>query len=520
MIENIGTVDLAGLTLQEDLATQFGAPYVNASGLTLTTPPSDPSSSVTLDSANFNGGSSTEIVNTAVSSLLAVGDSFIFEFTVEIDAEAATGVLNNQVTVAGNAVDANGDPLIDSTGAPITAMDDSDSGADPSDDNTGAPGDMGTTDDPTPIYIPAIGLAKIAGDAIPNGDNFDVTFTLNWENTGTVDLDGVEILDDIATQFGSQFIGATIDSVTTSGTATVAANAGWLSDMTQSLITHTGDPLAVDDTIQVVFTVRLIQMLTGTSSSGLENQATSTGTGINPDTGLADPALPAMDVSDNGVDPTAENGEDDGDGVFGNDPTPIVIADISVVKAVSGTPTPLANGNFEVVYSLVIENNGNVDLADLTLVEDLASQFGLALVSAGNIALATPPSASNSSVVLDASWDGDASTEMISQAAATLLAVGDSFTVEFTVEVDPDAVANPDQLDNQVTVGGNAVDENGVAIADSTGAPITTTDDSDSGADPNGTNPNDQGDMGTSDDPTPLLIPDVAVAKVCGCCSG
>ena len=188
VIENIGTVDLASLTLQEDLATQFGAPYVNASGLTLTTPPSDPSSSVTLDSANFNGGTSTEIVNTAVSSLLAVGDSFIFEFTVEIDAEAATGVLNNQVTVAGNAVDANGDPLVDSTGAPITAMDDSDSGADPSDDNTGAPGDMGTTDDPTPIYIPAIGLAKIAGDAIPNGDNFDVTFTLNWENTGTVDL--------------------------------------------------------------------------------------------------------------------------------------------------------------------------------------------------------------------------------------------------------------------------------------------------------------------------------------------
>ena len=285
--------------------------------------------------------------------------------------------------------------------------------------------------------------------------------------------------------------------------------------MTQSLISHTGDPLAVDDTIQVVFTVTIDPDAAGTSSSGLENEATSTGTGINPDTGLADPTLPAMDISDNGTDPTAENGEDDGDGVFGNDPTPIVIADISVVKAVSDTPTPLANGNFEVVYSLVIENNGNVDLADLTLVEDLASQFGLALVSAGDIALATPPSAA-STIVLESGWDGDASTEMISQAAATLLAVGDSFTVEFTVEVDPDAVANPDQLDNQVIVGGNAVDESGVAIADSTGAPITTTDDSDSGADPNGTNPNDQGDMGTSDDPTPLLIPDVAVAKSAG----
>ena len=52
--------------------------------------------------------------------------------------------------------------------------------------------------------------------------------------------------------------------------------------MTESLITHTGDPLAVDDTIQVVFTVTIDPDVTGTSSSGLENQATSTGTGYQP----------------------------------------------------------------------------------------------------------------------------------------------------------------------------------------------------------------------------------------------
>ena len=117
VIENTGTVDLANLTLAEDLASQFGAAYVNASGLTLTTPPADPASAVALDSANWNGGSATEIVNTAAPSLLAVGDSFVFQFTVEIDAVAATGVLENQVTVGGDAVDANGNPLNDSSGA-------------------------------------------------------------------------------------------------------------------------------------------------------------------------------------------------------------------------------------------------------------------------------------------------------------------------------------------------------------------------------------------------------------------
>ena len=108
-------------------------------------------------------------------------------------------MLENTVTAAGAAVDQNGNPLIDSTGAPITAIDDSDSGAEPSDTNSGAPGDMGTSDDPTPLYIPSIGLAKVAGDAIPNGDNFDVEFTLVWENTGNAALDNVDLLDDIAT---------------------------------------------------------------------------------------------------------------------------------------------------------------------------------------------------------------------------------------------------------------------------------------------------------------------------------
>ena len=164
--------------------------------------------------------------------------------------------------------------------------------------------------------------------------------------------------------------------------------------------------------------------------------------------------------------------------------------------------------SFSVTYSLVIENTGNVDLADLTLVEDLAGQFGTALVSAGNITLAVPPADPSSSIVLDAGWDGDGTTEMINQSASTLLNVGDSFTVEFTVEVDPDAAAAPGALDNQVTVGGAAVDENGDPIDG-----IVVTDDSDSGADPNSTNAGEDGDTGGSDDPTPLLLPDLGLAK-------
>ena len=511
-------MDLLNLTLAEDLATQFGAAYVNAYGLTLTTPPADATSTVTLDGANWNGGSATEIVDLTAPSALAVGDSFVFEFMVEIDAVAATGVLENQVTVSGDAVDENGNPYTDSTGAPITATDDSDSGAEPSDSNTGAPGDSGGSDDPTPLYIPGIGLAKEAGDAVPNGDNFDVEFTLVWQNTGNTSLDNVDLIDDIATQFGAQFVSIVPGSLAVqnfAGTgAAPAANAGWEGDTTQSLITSAG-ALDVNDTFEVVFTVTIDPDAGGTSISGLENQATSNGDALdqngNPLTDDSGNPIAATDDSDNGANPTGENGEDDGDGVFGNDPTPIIIPDISVAKQVAGTPILLPNGNYSVTYELVTENTGNVALANLSLIEDLATQYGTALVSAGNIVVTAGPSDLASSVAVDTAWNGSGAIEMIDQSVTTVLAVGDSFTTQFTVEVDPDAAGAPGQLNNQVTAGGDAVDADGNPLTDSSGNPIMVTDDSDNGTDPNG----DNGEGG-SDDPTPLILPAVGLAKTAG----
>ena len=135
------------------------------------------------------------------------------------------------------------------------------------------------------------------------------------------------------------------------------------------------------------------------------------------------------------------------------------------------------------------------------MVEDLATQYGTALVSAGSITLVTAPADASSSVVLNTTWDGNGAVEMVDQSAATMLATGDSFTVQFTVEVDPDAVGAPGQLNNQVTAGGDAVDDNGNPLTDSSGNPIIVTDDSDNGTDPNSNN-----GEGTSDDPTPLLL--------------
>ena len=216
------------------------------------------------------------------------------------------------------------------------------------------------------------------------------------------------------------------------GTGTApTANAVWEADTTQSLITSAG-VLEVDDTFEVVFAVTIDPDAGGTSSRGLENQATSSGAGLdengNPLTDVSGNPVIAVDDSDNGVDPDGENSEDNADGIFGNDPTPIIIPDISVTKEVFGTPVALPNDNFAVTYQLVVENTGNVDLANLSLQDDLATQYGAAYVSAGSLTLVTPPADVASSVVLDtANWNGDAASEIIDQSAATTLAVGDSY---------------------------------------------------------------------------------------------
>jgi len=129
---------------------------------------------------------------------------------------------------------------------------------------------------------------------------------------------------------------------------------------------------------------------------------------------------------------------------------PIVLeADIAVAKQVFGIPTLLPSGNFGVVYEVVVENTGQADLANLSLTEDFVNEFGDAAVSGFNIFLTGPPSDPASVIVTNVDFESD--VEVIDQSTPSFLAAGDSFTVQFTIEVDPDAPGAPAVLNNQVT---------------------------------------------------------------------
>ena len=216
-----------------------------------------------------------------------------------------------------------------------------------------------------------------------------------------------------------------------------------------------------------------------------------------------------FDDSDNGTDPNSENGEDNGDGVFGNDPTPVIIADLAIAKSIVGQPVLNEFGFFVVSFQVAVENTGTVDLGNLSLQENLFNQFGPAFVDAGNLQIVMGTSEAGSNIAVDpTAFDGETITELLDTTNQNTLVVGDTFVLQFDVQIDQRQVTAP--LANQVTGAANAIDGNGNQVLNSNGNVIIADDLSDSGTNTNGSNPNEPDDQGTPDDPTlfdPQAIP-------------
>ena len=303
-------------------------------------------------------------------------------------------------------------------------------------------------------------------------------FTLVVENTGSINLDMLTLFDDISAEFGNAFVdvtGLSVQNFAGSGTAPTA-NLVWEGNTGQNLLNMDGN-LDPGDRFEVVFTATIDPDGIDSVSQGLTNQATAGGRGVdemgNALTSSSGATLMVTDNSDSGTSPQGNNLGENGDLGTSNDPTPVIIADISAAKQVVGTPTLLSNGNFEATYRVVVENIGTVDLANLTLTEDLATQLDGAFESVSDLALVTGPTNVNSVIALDTTnFNGGSSAEIVNTTTPSLLAVGDSFVFEFNVEIN--ATAATGVLENTVVASGEAVDENGDPINGSTGTPLVT----------------------------------------------
>ena len=496
-VQNTGLSDLSNLALIEDITSEFGNALLNVANPVITPVGSYTGILPTVNPA-WVSNSAVDVIDPAQSNeTLPIGEEFAFTFDAVVDPDAIddqSQMMMNQATVGGEGLNFDG--------STVTVMDQS---GDPTSSDP-AGNDL---DNPSVLLIPEVRTAKVVTGVMPNGENWDVIFELRLENTGTTDLQMIDLVDDLSTQLGPQFLGVvnvTIDDTTGVGlgvppTLNYGASAGatpfdgGLSGPGSENLLNNDGQLAPGEYITVTLIVTVDPDATGTSTR-IENQAIGSGDDPNSGTEVSDP-------SDDGTNPNRTNTGSPGDTGGHDDPTPVNLPDVAITKADFGAPTVLPNGNFEVPYRLQLENIGTVDLDNLQITEDILGHFGagvfVGVVSQPQI---TGPSDPTSTAPTQVAWDGGlAGNTTMFDGVSGLLVPGDAITVLFTVEIDPDANGPGGPLNNQVVATTN----------DPTGNLIS--DDSDDGVNPNSSNAGAAGDMGTHDDPTPISLAGVNVAK-------
>ena len=513
LVENTGGAQLFNLRLMDELdataqlGTAFngivGAPVVsivsNASGNAV--PP-------TSAGAAFTGTGSGTGLLAGTDGSLGLSDQFQVVFSVNIDPDAAGAPATLQNTVTATGIPSGGKDVLDDSNTATDA-----SGASTGEvpgDNPGGPGS------PTPVTpptgTPEIGLVKSATTIGPlQGDGtFDVTYTLLIENTGTLNLTPLTLVDDLsaATQLGSAFngiISAPVVSVannvsgnavapTTSGAAFTGTGTG------TALITGSDGRIDPGDQYQVVFSVNIDPNAAG-APTDLDNTATATGT---PPSGT-----PVSDDSNTGTDDKGvPNGELPSDNPGGPGvPTPIspppVDGEIGITKSATTIGALQGDGTFNVTYTLLIENTGSENLASLTLVDDLsaANQLGSAFNGVTDAPVVSVANNASGNAVAPTSngpaFTGTGTGTALITGTDGRIDPGDQYQVVFSVNIDPNAAGAPADLNNTATAGGTTPG----------GTPVS--DDSDTGTDEtgagNGETPgNNPGGPGT---PTPIAPP-------------
>ena len=103
----------------------------------------------------FNGSGDQNLLNVAAGGTLPIGETFSIAFDLTFYPDFATAPFLNQAVASGDTPpNDDGTPDGDTT-------DDSDDGTDPDPDDEGDPDEPGEND-PTPIPVPVIGIAKTA----------------------------------------------------------------------------------------------------------------------------------------------------------------------------------------------------------------------------------------------------------------------------------------------------------------------------------------------------------------------
>ena len=323
-------------------------------------------------SAQITGPTRTTNPNDNGDAILDPGEIWTWDVTyVLTQADLDAGGIDNSATVSGT--DTGGNEVADV----------SDNGED---------GDGNTTNDQTGLAFapqPALEVTKSVTEiGVAAGEV--VGFEVLVENTGNVTLSGINLTDTMTNGAGD-VVGPLNVSVT-------GLTAGGLApgDVATYTVLHTLTQADID-------------------SGSLSNTATADG--------MTPGGIGISDVSDDGID-------DDGNVV--DDPTLAVIPQTPSMEATkeAGVPLRIAPNLFEVVFTMTIENTGNVTLTDLVAEDDLSGVIPPATLEGVD----TPVVDGFDVGSANAGYDGIVDISLLTAGAE--LAPGSIGTIELTVRYD------------------------------------------------------------------------------------
>ncbi|MEY3367676.1 MAG: hypothetical protein RI973_831, partial [Bacteroidota bacterium] len=400
-VRNDGDVILNNVQVTENLDVTFAAP---ASFMLL---------DVTSSEFSLNGGFTGTGANTnllASGQTLLVGDSAYISFVVKVTPGAYLGPYDNTASASGSSPDG------------IMTVDDSESGTDPDPDMDG-PFNNST---PTPVTFPenpVIGIAKAvtSGPTIQPDGSYLLSFRFILQNAGDVPLKNVQVTDNLLTTFGATAT-VTVDSIRSPD---LAENNAYNGNTNVNMLLGT-DVMQINEFDTIDLYLRVVPAGAGP----FQNTATASGNGPG--------GTPTTDISDNGTNPDPDNDgnpNEPGD----NTPTPITFPEnpeIALAKRLSAGPVSNGDGTYEISYSFIIKNVGDVLLKNVELVDDLGAVFSGASFTVNQLT-------TSANLTKNPAYTGTTvgSTNML--AAGNELSVGEQGTATVSITVTPGSNLGP-----------------------------------------------------------------------------
>ncbi|MBW7915893.1 MAG: DUF11 domain-containing protein [Trueperaceae bacterium] len=446
-VRNMGDVPLRGLRVTDPLTgiyaiTDLTPERVSAVSSTLTVNPA------------YDGRSDPEVL--MGNDVLAVGAER--QVSVRLRSVRPTTATSTTNSAVAGGTSPNGTPVSDR----------STDGLEPDPDGDGVPSE----EVPTPIDLSAvvrIALAKRGSVVVNASGSFDVTFVLTVANVGNTTLRGVQVVDDLADYYAGTDLTPAQVSVSSSD---FTASPSYDGAADQRMLSGT-DSLPVGGVGTI--TVTLTGVTPHVNGASLVNSALATASGPGGNR--------TSDRSNDGTTPEA--------GV--DVPTTLELVArplLGVAKAAAVSQAP--DGTFTVRFTFVLTNQGNADLVNLSLEDDLSDFYADAGLTAAGVSTAS------ADLLLNPAYDGLTDTELLGPGAGLL--VGQR--AELTLTLSGLAVQARTSFTNQAEAGGET--------PSGTPAPPERSTD---GLDPD---PDGNGDPTDDSEPTPVELvaePRLGVAK-------